>query len=303
MIAIFCQSPFNSRKPDDLYQVGCEAARAAGMDVHLVDFEALIRDDNIEKALRAISKSSDSVAAVYRGWMMTPDQYLLFYNGLSALGVSLINQPEEYKHCHYLPEWLAELSNMTPETSVLPMKPGAQLTREQIAQSLSAFGADAAIVKDFVKSEKHHWSEACCIPDASNSDQALGVAQHFLQLRGDDLQGGLVFRKFKSFRSVGTHPKSLMPLTEEFRAFILDGKVMTVMNYWDEVEYPGVLPDFQTLLPAVARIPSRFFTVDFARLENGEWIIVELGDGQVSGLPDTADLKHFYDALVNGISL
>jgi hypothetical protein len=180
------------------------------------------------------------------------------------------------------------------------MKPGESLTSEQLAQSLLSFGASAVIVKDFVKSEKHHWADACYISAASDTEQALRIVQRFLALRGDDLQGGLVFRKFTSFRSIGTHPKSGMPLTEEFRAFVLDGKVLTCMNYWDEVEYPGVLPDFQALLPAVASTPSRFFTVDFARLENGEWMIVELGDGQVAGLPETADLKQFYEALGNG---
>ena len=31
-----------------------------------------------------------------------------------------------------------------------------------------------------------------------------------------------------------------------------------------------------------------------AKKENGEWIIMELGDGQVSGLPDNADTDIFY---------
>ena len=35
-------------------------------------------------------------------------------------------------------------------------------------------------------------------------------------------------------------------------------------------------------------MPSRFFTMDVALRTNGECIIVELGDGQVSGLPDQA---------------
>jgi hypothetical protein len=279
-----------------MYQAEADTARSAGMDVRLMDFEALV-SGNMERSLRTIQKSSSIAPAVYRGWMMTPDQYAAFYNGLSALGVCLINQPQEYKYCHYLPEWLPELSKLTPETSILRMKADEPLTREQVAQSLSPFGTDAVIVKDFVKSEKHHWSEACYIPDASDTDQALGVAQRFLQLRGNELQGGLVFRKFMAFRSIGTHPKSRMPLTEEFRVFVLNGKVMIIMNYWDEVEYAGVLPDFQMLIPTMADIPSRFFTVDVACLENGDWMIVELGDGQVAGLPDNSDLKQFYEAL------
>ena len=286
------------KAPDEMYQAEFDAARSAGMEVRLINFEALVNEGNVGKALQSILQSPDyEKTAVYRGWMMTPDQYLAFYNGLSELGIRLINQPEEYKYCHFLPDWLPKLSSITPESSVLQMKPGDALTHEQVARSLTSFGTNAVIVKDFVKSEKHHWSEACYIPNASDAEHALAVAQNFLRLRGDDLQGGLVFRRFEKFRSVGTHPKSGMPLTEEFRAFVLDGKIMMVMNYWDEVDYPGTLPDFQMLLPAVASISSRFFTVDFARRENGEWMIVELGDGQVSGLPDNADLKQFYGSL------
>jgi len=35
--------------------------------------------------------------------------------------------------------------------------------------------------------------------------------------------------------------------------------------------------------------------MDVAKTKNGEWIIIELGDGQVAGLPDKADRLQFYD--------
>jgi ATP-grasp domain, R2K clade family 3 len=37
--------------------------------------------------------------------------------------------------------------------------------------------------------------------------------------------------------------------------------------------------------------------MDLARRGDGEWMIVELGDGQVSGLPREADADRFYSAL------
>lgn len=37
---------------------------------------------------------------------------------------------------------------------------------------------------------------------------------------------------------------------------------------------------------------SNFFTVDIAKKANGEWIIMELEDGQVSGLRDY-EVKRF----------
>jgi len=44
-------------------------------------------------------------------------------------------------------------------------------------------------------------------------------------------------------------------------------------------------------------ISSHFFSMDVAQTASGEWIVIELGDGQVSGLPPQMDAKAFYHAL------
>lgn len=50
---------------------------------------------------------------------------------------------------------------------------------------------------------------------------------------------------------------------------------------------------------------SRLFTLDVARQQDGDWLIIEPGDGQVTGLPERADPRAFYralrDALVTAI--
>ena len=38
--------------------------------------------------------------------------------------------------------------------------------------------------------------------------------------------------------------------------------------------------------------------MDVAKRVDGGWMIVELGDGQVAGLPERADVGAFYRALV-----
>ena len=37
--------------------------------------------------------------------------------------------------------------------------------------------------------------------------------------------------------------------------------------------------------------------MDVAHMKGGDWIIVELGDGQVAGLPGSADASSFYRRL------
>ena len=108
---------------------------------------------------------------------------------------------------------------------------------------------------------------------------------------------GLVFRKFEDLEFLTNHSKSKMPLTKEFRLFFLHGKLIQAFNYWDEGDYGNTKPDLDIFKEVGKRIKSNFFTMDIAKKKNGDWIIMELGDGQVSGLPDNADKTSFYKTL------
>ena len=62
-------------------------------------------------------------------------------------------------------------------------------------------------------------------------------------------------------------------------------------------DYGGTEPPIDRFAGVAAAVRSRFFTMDVARRRDGGWMIVELGDGQVSGLPREADADRFYSAL------
>ncbi len=47
--------------------------------------------------------------------------------------------------------------------------------------------------------------------------------------------------------------------------------------------------------------PSNFYTIDLAQRETGQWMVVEVGDGQVSGIPDS-NFKDFYESLFLALS-
>jgi hypothetical protein len=87
---------------------------------------------------------------------------------------------------------------------------------DRIMGVLIPFGDGPIIVKDFVKSRKHEWTDACFIPSAADRSAVERVVNRFLELQGEELAGGLVFREFIEFRPVGTHSRSRMPLTEEW---------------------------------------------------------------------------------------
>lgn len=50
----------------------------------------------------------------------------------------------------------------------------------------------AVIVKDYVKSRKHEWHEACYIPDVKDQDNARRVIENFVKRQGDDIVGGII---------------------------------------------------------------------------------------------------------------
>jgi hypothetical protein len=281
-----------------MYEAEASVAKSGNFEYFLIDFEALVIEANLVKALRRVKavETSYPVPALYRGWMLSPEHYALLYAGLLERGFQLINDPDAYKHCHYLPEWYPLLEGSTPRSVWLELS-SSPPDFEQIMTLLKAFGSSPLILKDFVKSRKHEWLEACYIPAASNRDEVVRVVNKFIELQGPELAGGLVFREFIEFENIGVHSKSGMPLTAEFRFFFLDQQPIFWTHYWEEGNYANISFSVDQFKGLARRIKSRFFTMDVARHKDGNWLVIELGDGQVAGLPDDADLVSFYQAL------
>ena len=295
MKIIFCEDPLNHKQPDDMYQPEAEAAKLAGFDVELINFEALVYDKNPSYATRRISPTPSLTSAIYRGWMLKPIDYRYLFQHLYRKGIQLINDPIAYQHCHYLPDSYDIIKHNTPKTVWLPIQDNVDF--EAIMALLTPFGSSSIIVKDYVKSRKHYWEEACFIPDASNQEQVARVVNRFLELQDEDLNVGLVFREFVDLESLTTHSKSGMPLTKEFRVFVFKHQPLVVSAYWEEGNYQGVMPNLSDFQDVMKQITSQFFTMDIAKKTNDEWIIMELGDGQVAGLPETIDYPKFYEKL------
>ena len=233
--------------------------------------------------------------SVYRGWMLRPSQYRLLYEALAAKGIRLINDPVAYQHCHYLPESYSVIEGLTPRS--IWMQTTGDVSIDAVTELLRPFGSKPVIVKDFVKSRKHEWEEACFIPLASDRSAVERVVRRFVELQDEDLSEGLVFRVFVQFQPLTQHSKSGMPLTLEYRLFFLDGSPIYWTQYWEEGDYGDLQPPIEQFQGVAAQVGSRFFTMDVARKTDSEWMIVELGDGQVAGLPENADLHQFYSSM------
>lgn len=288
MKIIFCDSVIDNKLVEPDYQVEFDAAKESGFETELFSFEELI-DGNLNSSLKFIKSCDKLEYGIYRGWMITPKIYENFYNGLLKKNIQLINNPSEYEHCHYLPSSYEKISDLTPKSNWTK-----DLSKANIIKLADEFGDRPIILKDFVKSEKHNWENACFIPKASDKDKVEQVVNQFLELRGDYLNEGIVFREFVELEFLTDHSKSGMPLTKEFRIIFFNKKVIQVYNYWDEGSYDSETPDIDLFTNISNQIESNFFTMDVAKKKNGDWIIMELGDGQVAGLPENANKKEFY---------
>ena len=295
MLVIYCSDPLRPRQVDDAYADELAAAEQVGFEHALVSYEALVDERDAERAVRRAPEQPQETLAIYRGWMLRPEQYAQLYQALLDKGIRLISDPAQYRHCHYLPESYAAIAGQTPRSVWLPT--GPELDMDRVMALLEPFGDLPVIVKDYVKSRKHEWNEACFIPSATDRAEVERVVRRFMELQGPDLAEGLVFREFVDLQPIGSHPKSGMPLTEEYRLFFFDGDPLYTAEYWESGAYAGTPPPADIVVQVARRVGSRFFTMDVAKRTNGDWIIVELGDAQVAGLPERADADEFYQAL------
>lgn len=297
MKIIFCHDPMSPDAPDSMYIDEVAAATHAGLDFELLDYAALADQNNAARAVRDIPVHDSIELAIYRGWILSAAQYSALYNALRSRGIRLINTADQYRYAQHLPQALPLIKAHTPRTIYMETD-GKYLSFDAIMQLLIPFAGQPLILKDFVKSAKHYWHQACYISSASDATAVQNTVESFLKIRGDDFEGGLVFREFTDFKALADHPQSQMPLIKEFRLFFLDGVRFDTMRYWDVEGYEAddLPPD--TLFSDLAKqVKSRFFTMDVAQRPDGEWMIVELGDGQVSGLPDASNFDSFYRAL------
>ncbi|MQY25486.1 ATP-grasp domain-containing protein [Nocardia aurantia] len=271
------------RRADDHFAAEAEAARALGMDVALIDHNASTGSGGAEEAVRAVRTGG---AAWYRGWMLRSAEYAALAAALRRRDVTLRTTPEQYRRAHELPGWYAALTDLTPRTvwTVGDDRADFDCARGEL-------GSGPAVLRDYTKSMKHYWAEAAFIPESDDADSAWHVAQRFRELRGEDMAGGFVLRRFEHFVSA------------EVRTWWVDGECVAIGPHPDTPQDPPPADvDFATLGRPIAGLGFPFVTVDFALRADGMWRVIELGDGQVSDRPRTMPPETLIAALGAGSS-
>lgn len=285
MILLFPSYPSDINKPDPAFAAEKEAAKRAGFPIAYTDIEFMFGGEvNIK-----LPKDTTDTDVMYRGWILKQSSYEALSAALAARGLKLINSPAQYELAQSIPLWYPLLADQTPKTSWIP---GTSFTEQQVDDLSSNFPDQAIMVKDYMKSRKQDWFEACYVPNTSDRNHLHKVINKFLDLQGETLVGGLVFRKFEELEQIGIHTKIKMPLINEWRIFVLNGKIIDTIPYWEDAEYEQQIPQF-----TLPNLDIPFYSLDIAKKINGEWIIIEIGDGGSSGIPSHRKPRAFYDKL------
>jgi len=288
MKVLFPNHPLKARLPDPDYETELNVARNAGFEWELYNLEDLRGGDAAQATRLCSTASRDGQAIVHRGWMMSESLYAALFGALVAKGYRPVTTPEQYAQAHYLPNAYPLLRGRTPDSVWVEGQDVAAAW-----QKYEQLGQPAAIVKDFVKSAKHRWNQACFIPAGTERNRFDEILAAFLEARGNQFEKGIVLRRFHDFVKAPDDVRG-QPIHEEYRLFMWDGSLLAAT--------PAVLPNgpFDNLAEweSIARkFTNRFISMDIARHQDGSWLIVEVGDGGLSGLPSSIEPETFYRAL------
>lgn len=201
--------------------------------------------------------------------------YDLVEEDMRLNGSKLINSYRQHRYIADLRHWYDDLSGLTPKTWRFS---------EQLPENKSF------ILKGETNSKKFLWDTHMFAKDKND------VSRVYCNLQDDSLLStqDIYVREYVPLETycIGLHG---LPVTKEFRFFVLDGKVIAGGFYWSS--YTEELGD---RVPKVEEVPvsflneviskigdkAMFYVIDVAKTKSGDWIVIELNDGQMSGLSD-----------------
>lgn len=271
---MFPSSYMNSRRVDEAFEGEYEAALEAGLEAVL--FGQQLWDEKRELRLNTEKPGR----ALYRGWMMKPEDYRFFYDRLRDKGISLLTAPDHYEIMHLFPNAYKWLEEDTPKALFFPLH--ARMDVEKIRSKLGEF-----LIKDYVKSAKNTDFPAYIDRDMSQATFERWM-ERFYEIRGELLTGGILAKQYVKLKKYGEY-------TNEYRVFYLRGQIISVSRNSLQPDYAAKLPG--SLAEKYITLPSPFYTVDYAEKEDGQWVVVEAGDGGVSGLSEGQDYRAFFRAV------
>ena len=213
-------------------------------------------------------RSGDLVIGRYSLWPFYADQA----KDIEYVGAKLINNYNQHRYIADLQNYVADLRELTPQTWRSPV----DLPEE-----------GQFVLKGETNSRKSNWKRDMFAPNKKAAIEIYG------RLMDDSLIGQqeIYIRKYVP---MVTYLEGIggIPVTQEYRFFVAYQQILSGAYYWQnymddipKVPSPDDIP--QSFLQEVIRRvgdKSNFYTIDVGVAVSGEPFVVELNEGQQSGL-------------------
>jgi hypothetical protein len=199
----------------------------------------------------------------------------------------LINSYFEHSYIADLGSWYEDLKKYTPET----------ISFREFPMYWGPSAEGSFVLKGQTNGRKNQWRTKMFAQTAAD------VTRVGLELMDDGLVGDqtIYVRKYVPLKKYLTSISG-QPVVDEYRFFMYKDKILASAFYWSshitDIIDMGITPDvgdvpveFINKLSNIIKEQATFYVMDVARTQSGEWILIELNDGQMSGLsevdPDT----------------
>jgi hypothetical protein len=202
---------------------------------------------------------------------------------LMAKGCRLLNSHREHLYIADVMQWGGEHGDL------------AGMTPRSWDGSWAHLPEGAYVVKGKTNSRKHSWATHMFAPTKAHLGDVVRRLMDDTFIRDQ----GVVIREYVPLKEIGEPGIGGLPVTNEWRTFwlALDSQRPVCLAhgfYWSshpEALSAASLPDnvLQGMaFDAAQKIAEHasFFVLDLAETVSGEWIVVEVNDGQMSGLSE-----------------
>lgn len=187
---------------------------------------------------------------LYRGWMLSKEEYLSLHNFAEKYNYSIVTNIDEYYQSHHMHKWYDQVKEQTPKTwffkSLLDLK-----------NNIDQTGLKKYFVKDNVKSLTTKNGSV-----ANNKEELFEIIEKIENFKG--LEGFISIREVHNFIA-----------ESEIRYFSVKGNVFSPSGE----KVTGMAKEIANTF---SYLP--FISIDIIKDKTGREWLVEIGDGQVSDI-------------------
>lgn len=247
-----------------------------------------------ESKPRMVFKEGSDTKVIYRGWMMASEEYAALSRALGDRGYDLLTTLPAYLETHSIEGWADRFEGLTAPTAIFD--PSTMDASEAVALAESVAPEGSYFLKGVSKSEP-------ALSRAEGADELLDRLAALGESLGETER--IAIRRYEALDSTVAELRSWWAhgwlVWIDLHPNFLSESLRDPLGEPDAVLMNSALDFTAALGPAIGELQSNFLTADFALKADGSWTLIEIGDGQVSGLRqdwDEAQVHEFYGKLV-----